>query len=58
MDWFGTIKYFYDKGLWTKQQVYDVVAVGRITPEQYEEITGDPYDANTPPGEDTSGQGA
>ncbi|UTL73916.1 XkdX family protein [Bacillus halotolerans] len=54
MDWFSSIKYFYDKGLWTKKQVHDVVAVGRITPEQYEEITGDPYDPDNPPSEDVA----
>lgn len=56
IDWFTYIKGFYEKGLWTKKQVYDVVAVGRITPEQYEEITGEPYDPNTPPSEDPSGK--
>lgn len=55
MDWFSSIKYFYDKGLWTKKQVHDVVAVGRITPEQYEDITGDPYVADAPPNEDGNG---
>ncbi|QAT64736.1 XkdX family protein [Bacillus glycinifermentans] len=54
IDWFTYIKGFYEKGLWTKKQVYDVVAVGRITPEQYEEIIGEPYDPNTPPSEDPS----
>lgn len=52
MDWFSRIKYFYDEGLWTKKQVHDTVGAGRITPAQYEEITGDPYDVNTPPSED------
>ncbi|WP_241494236.1 XkdX family protein [Bacillus paralicheniformis] len=28
------------------------MAAGRITPEQYEEITGDPYDPDSPPSED------
>lgn len=52
IDWFTYIKGFYEKGLWTKKQVHDVVAAGRITPEQYEEITGDPYDPDSPPNED------
>ncbi|MCY8934329.1 XkdX family protein [Bacillus atrophaeus] len=43
IDWFSRIKKFYNEGLWTKEMVHDVVAVGRITPEQYEEITGEPY---------------
>lgn len=42
---FARIKRFYDNGLWTKQQVHDVVAVGAITPEEYELITGEPYEA-------------
>lgn len=40
---FTRIKQFYDKGLWTKQQIYNVVAVGAITAEQYFEITGEIY---------------
>ena len=39
IDWFSDIKYFYEKKLWTKKQVFDVVGK-RITPEQYKEITG------------------
>ena len=34
IDWFSDIKYFYEKKLWTKKQVFDVVGK-RITPEQY-----------------------
>lgn len=55
IDWFEYIKGFYETGRWTKKQVYDVVAVGRITPEQYKEITGDDYIENSPPSEGTSG---
>ncbi|MFE6232551.1 XkdX family protein [Bacillus subtilis] len=54
IDWFSDIKYFYEKNLWTKKQVYDVVGK-RITPEQYKEITGDEYIENSPPSEGTSG---
>ncbi|MGG4031426.1 XkdX family protein [Bacillus subtilis] len=54
IDWFSDIKYFYEKNLWTKKQVYDVVGK-RITPEQYKEITGDDYIENSPPSEGTSG---
>ncbi|MED3670969.1 XkdX family protein [Bacillus sp. FSL M7-0417] len=54
IDWFTYIKGFYENGLWTKKQVHDVVAVGRITPEQYEDITGDPYDPDNPPSEDVA----
>nr|MDH3163246.1 XkdX family protein [Bacillus licheniformis] len=52
IDWYTYIKGFYEDGLWTKKQVHDVVVAGRITPEQYEEITGDPYDPDSPPNED------
>jgi len=52
IDWYTYIKGFYEGGLWSKKQVHDVVAAGRITPEQYEEITGDPYDPDSPPSED------
>ena len=41
--WFTRIKNFYDKGLWTIQMVADVVEVGRITEEEFEEITGKTY---------------
>ncbi|MCY8085107.1 XkdX family protein [Bacillus inaquosorum] len=54
IDWFSDIKYFYEKNLWTKKQVYDVVGK-RITPEQYKEITGEDYIENSPPSEGTSG---
>lgn len=42
MDWFATIKRFYPK-YWTKAMVGDGVVAGKITPEQYKEITGDDY---------------
>ncbi|MEK3800989.1 phage-like protein [Bacillus subtilis subsp. subtilis] len=55
IDWFSDIKYFYEKNLWTKKQVYDVVGK-RITPEQYKEITGDEYIEGSPPSEGTAGE--
>ncbi|MCY7933166.1 XkdX family protein [Bacillus subtilis] len=42
MDWFNYIKGFYEKDLWTKERVYNVVGK-RITEEQYKEITGEEY---------------
>lgn len=42
---FGIIKRNYERGLWTKQMVAIAVKKGVITPEQYEEIVGEPYDA-------------
>ncbi|AFJ61613.1 MULTISPECIES: XkdX family protein [Bacillus] len=50
MDWFGYIKGFFDKKLWDEEQVYNVVGK-RITPEQYEEIVGKPYESNESKGE-------
>lgn len=42
---FEKIKGYYDKGLWTKEMVYNVVGKKNgITPEEYEEITGEPYE--------------
>lgn len=37
------IKRNYDRGLWNKQMVKMAVLKGVITPEQYEEITGEAY---------------
>lgn len=36
------IKQWYEEGLWTKQMVYDAVP-RLISPEDYEDITGEPY---------------
>ncbi len=55
IDWFSDIKYFYEKKLWTKKQVFDVVGK-RITPEQYKEITGEEYIEGSPPSEGTAGE--
>ena len=40
---FEKIKKWYDLGLWTKEMVHNAVPK-LITPEQYEEITGEPYE--------------
>ncbi len=42
MTWFDRVKMYYDKGLWSKERVYNVVGKV-ITAEEYEEITGEPY---------------
>lgn len=34
---------WYKSGRWTIQRVKDAVMMHVITPEQYEEITGEPY---------------
>lgn len=40
---FDRIKMYYDKGWATKDQLKKYVTFGKITPEQYQEITEDPY---------------
>lgn len=40
---YETIKRNYDRGLWNKVMVALAVRKGVITPEQYQEITGDAY---------------
>ena len=37
------IKSYYERGFWTKAMVRDAVAKGKITPEEYTEITGYEY---------------
>ena len=39
--WFQKIKDYYDKKLWNLEMVKNAVVKGKITPEQYKEITGD-----------------
>ena len=38
------VKNYYDKGLWSKTRVRNAVIKGWITAEEYELITGEPYD--------------
>ena len=40
---FQTIKEFYELGLWSAQQLQQLVASGGLTPQQYQEITGQAY---------------
>ena len=46
---FGKVKRYYDNGFWNKQMVYDMVTHPEnapwITTAEYEEITGEPYEA-------------
>lgn len=42
---FEKVKKFYDEGLYTKAMVANFVKKGKITAEQYKEITGDDYPA-------------
>lgn len=41
---FKKIKKWFDQGLWTKEMVANAVVKGFLTPNQYEEITGEPYE--------------
>lgn len=43
MEWFEKIKLYYETGLWDINRVKDAVVKGKITAEQYEEITGEEY---------------
>lgn len=40
---YETIKKWYDSGLWSKTRVRNAVIKGKITQEQYKEITGEDY---------------
>lgn len=40
---FEKIKKYYDEGLWNKEMVRNAVIKEKITPEEYAEITGEPY---------------
>ena len=43
MNWYDKIKNYYDKELWTKEQVKVAVEKGKITEEEYKEIVGEDY---------------
>jgi uncharacterized XkdX family phage protein len=45
---FEKIKKWYEQGTWPKEWVYNAVGKGKITAEEYEEITGEPYEDNVP----------
>ena len=40
---FEKIKKYYEYKFWTKKMVKNAVVKGKITSEEYEEITGEPY---------------
>lgn len=42
---FEKVKYYYDKHLWTKEQVANAVKKNWITSAEYEEIVGVPAEA-------------
>lgn len=41
---FEKYKAWYEAGMWTKKMLRNVVVKGALTPEEYELITGDPYE--------------
>ena len=41
---FGKIKKWYESGMWTKKMVRNAVLKGKITEEEYIEITGEAYE--------------
>ena len=43
---YGKVKSYYDRGLWNLARVKKAVEKGWITEEEYQEITGQPYDGN------------
>ena len=40
---FGIVKRYYDKGIYSKNDVKKFVLAEKITPEQYKEITSEDY---------------
>lgn len=47
---FEKIKRYYDDGRWSKAWVADAVKKGKITAEEYKEITGEDYEDNSATG--------
>lgn len=45
--WAQRIKRFYDNQLWTLDQVKDGVKTETISPEEYEQITGQIYESES-----------
>jgi len=46
VDWFAIVKRHYDAGRYTAADVAKFVVAGKIAPEQYEQITGKPYEGS------------
>jgi uncharacterized XkdX family phage protein len=44
MDWYTIVKRHYDAGRYTPDDVKVFVRAGKITPEQYQTITGEEYE--------------
>lgn len=45
MDWFTTVQTYYKAGYYTIDQVKVFVAKGKITADQFQQITGQAYTA-------------
>lgn len=43
MNWLERIKFYYEMGLWDINRVKDAVKMGKITAEQFKEITEQAY---------------
>ena len=37
------VRRWYETGVWSRKRVHDAVTKGKITPAEYEEITGEVY---------------
>lgn len=48
MDWFTIIKSFYKDKLWSNAMVWDAANLGKITAEQYKDITGEELPVERP----------
>jgi len=46
VDWFTIVKRHYDAGRYDAADVAVFVRAGKITAQQYEQITGEPYEAS------------
>jgi uncharacterized XkdX family phage protein len=45
MNWYPLVKGYFDKGYYTVDKVRVFVETGKITPEQFQTITGDEYES-------------
>ena len=44
---FEKVKGYFDAGRWNEYRVHEAVVKGWITADEYQEITGNPYEENT-----------
>lgn len=43
---YNTVKRYYDRGYYSEADVATFVRAGKITPDEYELITGEPYETD------------